>query len=141
MTSFYNNFSLNKNNNNVISQNIENTNILKKNFTLDYTDYEKLKISEQYNKLYSNIFERNKDDITLNENKKIYNLSLLELIKMAGPVYINLINDLSIYLSTKTKDKSLNKLGFILTKDDNLLYIGLLILVLSFFLWLIDILA
>ena len=136
MSSFYNNFNLNKN---IISQNIENTSILKKNFTLDYSDYEKLKISEQYNKLYSNIFEKNKDDITLNENKKIYNLSFLELIKMAGPVYINLLNDLSIYFSTKEKEKSLNKLGFILTKDDNLLYIGLLILVLSFFIWLINI--
>jgi hypothetical protein len=141
MTSFYNNFNLNKTDNSIASQNIENTNILKKNFTLSYTDYEKLKISEQYNKLYSNIYEKNKDDITLNENKKIYNLSLTDLIKMAGPIYINLINDLSIYLSTKTKDKSLNKLGYILTKDDNLLYIGLLILVLSFFLWIIEILA
>jgi len=138
MTSFYDNFKLNKTNN-IVSQNIENTSILKKNFTLDYSDYEKLKISEQYNKLYSNIYEKNKDDITLNENKKIYNLSLVELIKMAGPVYINLINDLSIYFSTKTKEKQLNKLGFILTKDDNLLYIGLLILVLSFLLWLIEI--
>lgn len=138
MSSFYNNFSLNKQNS-IISKNIENTSVLKKNFTLDYSDYEKLKISEQYNKLYSNIYEKNKDDITLNENKKIYNLSFYDLIKMAGPVYINLLNDLSIYFSTKEKTKDLNKLGFILTKNDNLLYIGLLILVLSFSLWIISI--
>ena len=29
----------------------------------NYTDYEKLKIGEQYNKLYSNIYEKNKENI------------------------------------------------------------------------------
>ena len=36
-------------------------------------------------------------------------------------------------------DKSLNKLGVIFTKNDNLIYIGILFIILSFFLWLIDI--
>ena len=73
-----------------------------------------------------------------NENKKIYNLSLAILIKNASTVYINLLNDLSIYFN-KENDKSFNKLGYILTKDDNILYIGILFLIISFLLWLINV--
>ena len=132
MSSFYDKYSL---------INKENTNILKKDLTVNYSDFEKLKISEQYNKLYSNIYDKNKVNIQINENKKIYNLSLYELLNKSSIVYINLVNDLSIFFSINNKDKNLNKLGHILVKDDNLLYIGLLILVLSFLLWLINITA
>ena len=130
MTSFYNKYYLNDN---------KNSNILKKNFTLNTTDYEKLKIAEQYNKLYSNIYDVNKENILIEENKKIYNLSINDLLKKSVIVYNNLLNDLSIFFSEKEKDKTFNKLGLIFTKDDNLLYIGILILFLSFLLWLIDI--
>ena len=137
-TSFYNKYYLNNTNkgNNVNSENI---NILKKDFTLNYSDYQKLKISEQYNKLYSNIYDKNQVNIEQNENKKIYNLSFNDLINKSGTVYINLLNDLALYFSINNKDKNINKLGQILVKDDNLIYIGLLILVLSFLLWLINI--
>ena len=139
MTSFYNKYYLNntdKGNSKVSSENI---NILKKNFTLSYSDYQKLKMSEQYNKLYSNIYDKNKINIEENENKKIYNLSLNDLVNKSGGVYINLLNDLSIFFSKNNNDKSINKLGLIITKDDNLLYIGVFVLFLSFLLWLIDI--
>ena len=137
MTSFYNKYYLNNSGKENI--NSENINILKKDFTLNYSDYQKLKISEQYNKLYSNIYDKNKINIEENENKKIYNLSFSDLINKSGLVYINLLNDLAIFFSINNKDKSLNKLGKILVKDDNLIYIGVLILVLSFLLWLINI--
>jgi hypothetical protein len=137
MTSFYNKYKLV--NSKKFDSDSENRNVLKKDFTLDYSDYQKLKIAEQYNKLYSNIYDQNKISKEINENKKIYNLSFFELIKNAGPVYITLLNDLTNYLSVENNDKSINKLGYILTKDTNLLYIGLLFLVLSFFLWTIEI--
>ena len=139
MTSFYNKYYLNNIDKKTNNPNVENINVLKKDYTLDYTDYEKLKIAEQYNKLYSNIYDKNKSDVTINENKKIYNLSFDILLKKAGTVYINLLNDLALFFSPNEKDKSLNKLGYIITKNDNLLYIGILILLLSFMLWLIDI--
>lgn len=139
MTSFYNNFKLNNNDNNKDILDNKNINVLKKPYTLNYTDYEKLKISEQYNRLYSNVYDTNKSNIEINENKKIYNLSLNDLVNKSGGVYINLLNDLSIYFSKNNNDKSINKLGLIITKEDNLLYIGVLVLFLSFLLWLIDI--
>lgn len=131
MTSFYNKYNLNNSNSRDMS-------VLKKQYTLDYTDYEKLKISEQYNKLYDNIYTENKKNVEINENTKIYNLSLNTLLKNSITVYISLLNDLSIYFYKENK-KDLNKLGYILTKDDNLLYIGILILTISFLLWLINI--
>jgi hypothetical protein len=131
MTSFYDKYLLN-------NESPNTSNILKKDFTLQYSDYEKLKIAEQYNKLYSNIYEKNREEVIINDNKKIYNLSLKDLILKSSNVYVQLVNDLSIYFSDKN-EKSLDKLGLILTKDDNLLYIGLIILLLSFFLWLIEI--
>jgi hypothetical protein len=120
------------------NSNSENISILKKDFTINYSDYEKLKIAEQYNKLYLDSYKENKSNELIDENKKLYNLSFNEIIKKAGPIYIKLLNDLSIYF-TKDSNKSLNKLGLILTSEDNLLYIGLLILILSFLLWLIEI--
>lgn len=143
MTSFYNKNLLNLNKNTTRNSRFdsytEDTNILKKDYTLDYSDYEKLKIAEQYNKLYSDIYKKNKDEITISDNKKIYNLSLYELINKSSVVYIDLLNDLSIYFSTNNTHKTINQLGYILTKNDNLLYIGLFILVLSFLLWLIQV--
>jgi hypothetical protein len=132
MTTFYDKYYLNNVNN-------QNKNILKKDYTLSYSDYEKLKISEQYNKLYGEVYNRNKEEIISNENQKIYNLSFNILFTNAAKVYINILNELSIYFSSDNENKNLNKLGYILTKDDNLLYIGLLVLILSFLLWLIDI--
>ena len=136
MSSFYKKYDLTTSTGD--NSNSENINVLKKDFTINYSDYEKLKIAEQYNKLYSDSFKENKSNELIEENKKLYNLSLNEIIKKAGPVYIKLLNDLSVYFSTDN-NKSLNKLGLILTNENNLLYIGLLILFLSFLLWLIEI--
>lgn len=130
MTTFYDNYKLAPS---------KDMNVLKKDFTLNYTDYEKLKIAEQYNRLYSNVYNTNKENVEINENKKIYNLSINDLIKKSGSVYIKLLNDISIFFSKNNPDKSINKLGLIITKDDNLLYIGVMVLFLSFLLWLIDI--
>jgi hypothetical protein len=126
MTSFYDKYLL-------------SNNILKKDYTLNYNDYEKLKISEQYNKIYNQIYKKNIEYIENNENEKIYNLSFSVLLKKSGVVYINILNDLSKYFSNENKNKNINELGYILTKNDNLLYIGILILIISFLLWIIDV--
>jgi hypothetical protein len=142
-TTFYNKYYLNNGKNSRDNNNDKNDstniNILKKDYTLDYTDYEKLKINEQYNKLYANTYETNKQNVASYENKKIYNLSLSQLANKASHVYITILNDFSIYFSKENKNKSMNQFGNILVKDDNLLFIGLLLLILSFLLWVIDV--
>ena len=136
MTSAYQQYFLDNSKN---AKRSNDTSVLKKDFTLDITDYEKLKIAEQYNKLYTNIYETNKENAEIKENKKVFNMSIKELVDKSGTVYISLINDLSIFFNDGESYINLNKLGYILTKEDNLLYIGVLILLLSFLLWIIDI--
>jgi hypothetical protein len=133
MSGFYDKYKLDLNENNA------STEVLKKDFTLNYTDYEKLKIAEQYNKLYGNIYTTNEENIKIDAHKKIFNMSINDLIKRAGVVYIDILNDLSIYFSDGQKEKDLNRLGYIITKNENLLYIGIFIIILAFFLWLIQI--
>ena len=135
MTTFYDNYFLQDKKNN--NRNSKDENILKNNFTLDYNDYEKLKIAEQYNKLYSNIYGVNKENISLNENNKIFDFNSNDFLKKSGKVYISIINDLTLFINND--NKSFNKFGIIFTKDDNLIYIGFAILLFSFILWLIDI--
>jgi hypothetical protein len=136
MTSFYGKYKLDPNKN--IEAN-KDTDVLKKDFTLNYTDFEKLKIAEQYNKLYSAAYNINEENIKIDQEKKVFNLSINQLIQRSGVVYMALINDLSIYFSNGQKEKDLNRLGYIMTKDENLLYIGMFILILAFFLWLIQV--
>ena len=140
MTSFYDKYYLNQQKSPRSKSNFsKDTNVLKSDYTLQYSDYQKLKIAEQYNKIYNEIYNKNKENVVAKENDKIYNLSFYLLFKNAGKVYIDIINDLSIYFSDKNKDKNINKLGYIFTKNNNILYIGLFILILAFMLWLIDI--
>ena len=131
-TSFYNNYYLEDNSKKSIDENI-----LKNDFTLDYTDYQKLKTNEQYNKLYSNTYGVNKENNVLNENNKIFNFVSSDFFKKAGKAYISIMNDFVLLLNDP--DKSLNKIGIIFTKENNLIYIGFAILIISFMFWLIDI--
>ena len=131
-TSFYNNYYLEDNSKKSIDENI-----LKNDFTLDYTDYQKLKTNEQYNKLYSNTYGVNKENNILSENNKIFNFISSDFFKKAGKAYISIMNDFVLLLNDP--DRSLNKIGIIFTKENNLIYIGFAVLIISFMFWLIDI--
>ncbi len=146
-TSFYNKYFLSNpmnlkqiqtDNHYSIASDRQMKNILKDQFTLNYSDYEKLKLADQYNKIYVESLSATKENELLQENKKFYNMSLKLLIKNASDVYIQLINELSNFV-TNNNEKSLNQLGYILTKGENMIYIGLLLIVISFSMWLIDV--
>lgn len=113
-------------------------NILKDQFSLNYTDYEKLKLAEQYNKLYLNSMSESEKLASIEENKKVYNMSFKDLAQNASKVYIQIINELTNYL-TYNDERNLNQLGNILSKGENMIYIGLLVILISFSLWLIDV--
>ena len=119
------------------NSNIDNKFILKDNYTIDKTNYEKIKLSEEYNQLYSTEYRENIEMKKSYVNKKIFNLSFKELIQNASLVYMNILSELSVFIHKK--NKSMNELGLIFTNNDRLLYIGLFILVLSFSLWIINI--
>ena len=124
-----------------ISKNNQNelTTILKDKYTLTYSDYEKQKIAEQYNKLYLQSKEENDERNRLKSNKKIYNLSLRELVTNASLVYMNILNELIIFFTNPVEKKDWNVFAHIFVKSENMIYIGLLIVVIAFALWMIDV--
>lgn len=125
-------------NTNMNNQN-ELTTILKDKYTLSYSDYEKQKIAEQYNRLYIQSKEENEARNKLKINKRIYNLSLKELVENASLVYMNVLNELIIFFTNPAEKKDWNKFANIFVNSDNMIYIGLLIVVIAFALWVIDV--
>lgn len=122
-----------QNNNNEISE----KRILKNEFNFNYSDYQKLKLAEQYNELYSKQFTVNKENEKIVENKKIFNLSLKDLFKNTSITLSDLLNDLVVYYNQE--HKTLNEFILIFTKQQRLIYLGLLCILLAFSLWLIDV--
>ena len=112
-------------------------NILKDNFTLEKSDFEKLKQAQQYNELYSLQYKKNEEMKKIKDNKNIYNLSINILLQNLSIVTMNIIEDITIFINEK--DKSINKFFIIFTKDDRLLYVGILLIIISLSLWFIDI--
>jgi hypothetical protein len=117
--------------------NTGNINILKDEYTFNYNDYEKTKIAQEYNKVYLNSMLINQDNREIKENKRIYNLSFKELLSNASKCYIDMLNDLSVFFDKNKTDRSINQFGYIITKNDNLIYIGLLLVVVSLAIYLI----
>lgn len=111
--------------------------VLKNQFNFNYSDYQKLKLAEQYNELYSKQFTANMENEKIVENKKIFNLSLNDLFKNTSVTLSDLLNDLVIYYNQD--HKTLNEFILIFTKEQRLIYLGLLIVLFAFSLWLIDI--
>ena len=130
---------LNMENNNNENENDKQSEkyVLKNKFNFNYSDYQKLKLAEQYNELYSKQFTTNMENEKIVENKKIFNLSLKDLFKNTSVTLSDLLNDLVIYYNQD--NKTLNEFILIFTKEQRLIYLGLLIVLLAFSLWLIDI--
>ena len=134
------NSSFNTKLNNMENNNNENQNekrVLKNNFNFNYSDYQKLKIAEQYNELYTKQFTENTENEKIVENKKIYNLSLNDLFKNTSVTFSSLLNDLVIYYNQD--HKTLNEFILIFTKQQRLIYLGIIIILFAFSLWLIDV--
>ena len=134
------NSSFNTKLNNMENNNNENQNekrVLKNQFNFNYSDYQKLKLAEQYNELYSKQFTTNMENEKIIENKKIFNLSLKDLFKNTSVTLSDLLNDLVIYYNQE--HKTLNEFILIFTKQQRLIYLGLLLILFAFSLWLIDI--
>jgi len=130
---------LNMENNNNDNENDKQSEkyVLKNKFNFNYSDYQKLKLAEQYNELYSKQFTTNIENEKIVENKKIFNLSLKDLFKNTSVTLSDLLNDLVIYYNQE--HKTLNEFILIFTKQQRLIYLGLLFILFAFSLWLIDI--
>ena len=112
-------------------------NILKDKFTLEKSDYEKLKQVQQNNELNMLSYQENEKAKVLKENKNIYNMSINSLFNKLSIVSMELLEDLTIFINQK--NKNINNFFIIFTKDDRLIYVGMLLILLAISLWFIDI--
>lgn len=111
-------------------------NILKDNNYINYDTYEKIMISEQYNKLNNLQKKENKKKLKIQEDKRFYNLSLKKIGKNFSQTMLVIVNELTIFVYQK--DKNINQLMLIFTKDDRLIYLGFLLFLISLCLYFID---
>lgn len=112
-------------------------NILKDKFTLEKSDFEKLKQAQQNNELNMLSYQENEKSKVLKENKNIYNMSINSLFNKLSIVSMELLEDLTIFINQK--NKNINNFFIIFTKDDRLIYVGILLILLAMSLWFIDI--
>ena len=112
-------------------------NILKDKFTLEKSDFEKLKQAQQNNEINMLSYQENEKSKLLKENKNIYNMSINSLFTKLSVVSMELLEDLTIFKNQK--NKNINNFFIIFTKDDRLIYVGILFILLAMSLWFIDI--
>ena len=105
------------------------TNILKIDDMFTMSDFEKLMLAKQYDKLYKNSVEENKNLIEKEEDKRIYNLSIKDIVYNLSTTITQIIND---FIILSTSSNSFNDYMNIFVKDNRIIYIGFLFIILSF---------
>ena len=114
------------------------SNILKNESIITLNDYEKYKLNEEYNKLYTKSKIGTTELKEDKENNRFYNLSLKNVFDNLITTIVIIINELTVYI--RDKDKLSNKdLIEIFTKDDRLIYVGIFLIILSLLLFFIKI--
>ena len=99
---------------------LENANI----YTL--SDFQKLKLAESYKKLYSDTIFENEKRKQDQYDKRIYNLSIKNLFENFFTVWTQIINDMTTLMYDNNNNRSWNNYISILTKNDRIIYVGIM---------------
>lgn len=105
-------------------------NILKEDELYTLTDYQKLKLSEQYDKLYNLSRVENRKRYIENQKNLFYNLSLHDLTVNFSNDMVEIVNELTNFIMNEP-NKNVNKLMAIFVKNTRLIHVGLLFIFLS----------
>jgi len=91
------------------------------------TTYEKKALANEYKKLRY-FSDRSNQDVYMREQRKlIYNLSILEILQNVSQTIIDIIND----ITDRDISKNLTNMVKIFTKNDRLLYLGILLTIVA----------
>ncbi len=118
---------------------MDNKNILKEKDIFTETDYEKMMITRQYNKLYELSQDENNKKKEEYDNKKFYNLSFSQLGTNLSLTFMDMLNEFSIYMREEPEKRDINNFFIIITKEGRLIYVGLILIIASIMLYFIDI--
>jgi len=105
-------------------------NVLQSGTELKYSDYQNYELAKAYNQLYSMTETANNQAEINKKEKRVYNLSLNDLYQNFFTVITNVLNDVVSWLSKG--DKNINDLIEIFIKEDRLMYMGMLLVLISF---------
>jgi hypothetical protein len=125
------------NENEIDTKVINLSNILKNESIITLNDYEKYKLNEEYNKLYTNSNIANNEINEKKYNERFYNLSLKDIFNNLIKTLVDILNELSNYIENKNKDK--RELLEIFIKEQRLIYVGVFLIIISLMLFFIDI--
>tara|TARA_B100000795_G_scaffold268556_1_gene255750 strand:- start:4331 stop:4711 length:381 start_codon:yes stop_codon:yes gene_type:complete len=98
-------------------------------------------IEKQIEIKINNLLETFPDESNDNKQKKNpYNLTINELYKNTLQTFIDIINDIIELNNNKTNDLNnyVAKLLYILTENDRKLYVGIILIIISFVIYFID---
>jgi predicted transcriptional regulator len=115
----------------------DRTTILKDQFTLEKSDFEKLKNAEQENQLKTLQYQENEKARTIKEDKRIYNMSPKVFLQNLSKVSIDIVEDITSFINQP--NRNMNNFFIIFVKNERLIYVGTLLLILSLSLWFTDI--
>lgn len=105
--------------------------------TYTLSDFQKLKLAQSYQKLYKNTVEENRRRKEDQYNKRVYNLSLKSLFENFFTVWTNIVNETTQLAYDKSKNKEWNNYIIILTKDDRIIYVGIMFVIIALILYFI----
>jgi len=112
-------------------------NILDNAETYTLSDFQKLKLAESYKKLYENTIFENKKRQQEKYNKRIYNLSIKTLFENFFTNWTYIIDEMTVLIYDPENNKNINNYIIILTKDNRIIYVGMMMIFLSIILYFI----
>lgn len=116
---------------------VDSMNIINSGSDFTRSDYEKMKIAESYRKLYEMSNMENGRRMKETYDKRVYNLSFKDLFDNFFTVWTSIINEMTVLVNDDSKNKDFRNYMIILSKEDRLLYVGLMMIVLSLMLYFI----
>ncbi len=112
-------------------------NILKDDELYTLTDYQKLKLSEQYDKLYNLSRIENRKKYIENQKNLFYNLSINDLVMNFSNDMVDIVNELTNFIMNNS-NKNINNFMAIFVKNTRLIHVGLLLIFISLMLFFIS---
>jgi hypothetical protein len=100
--------------------------ILENANTYTLSDFQKLKLAESYKKLYSDTILENDKRKKEQYDKRIYNLSIKNLFENFFTVWTQIINEMTTLMYDDDNNKSWNNYLRVLTKNDRIIYVGIM---------------
>ena len=106
------------------------------------SDYQQFRLAQQNQKLYNISNRANEKMFQKKIDERIYNLSISKIGKNFTVNLLDILNDLVSFiykLINKEEEFNFNKLVSIFIKDERLIYSGILLVLLSLFIYFMDI--